>query len=66
MEQMLKNDEPNASQKKILYEIHSGVASHFDGKFEIAQDHFENVKKSIKSNKLKKFTIFSKSGIMNV
>ncbi len=33
-------------KKRFWYEIHSGVASHFDGKFEIAQDHFENVKKN--------------------
>ena len=48
-------------KKRFWYEIHSGVASHFDGKFEIAQDHFENVKKTIESNKLSKiYDIFKK------
>ena len=48
-------------KKRFWYEIHSGVASHFDGKFEIAQDHFENVKKIIESNKLQKiYDIFKK------
>ena len=47
--------------KRFFYEIHSGVASHFDGNFESAQDHFENVKKSIKGNKLSSiYNIFKK------
>ena len=40
----LKMMSPMPHKKRFWYEIHSGVASYFDGKFEIAQDHFENVK----------------------
>ena len=57
----LKMMSPMPHKKRFWYEIHSGVASHFDGKFEIAQDHFENVKKTIESNKLPKiYDIFKK------
>ena len=57
----LKMMSPMPHKKRFWYEIHSGVASHFDGKFEIAQDHFDNVKKSIKGNKLQKiYDIFKK------
>ena len=57
----LKMLSPLPHKKRFFYEIHSGVASHFEGKFEIAQDHFDNVKKSIKGNKLQKiYDIFKK------
>ena len=57
----LKMMSPMPHKNRFFYEIHSGVASHFEGKFEIAQDHFENVKKTIKSNKLPKiYDIFKK------
>ena len=57
----LKMLSPLPHKNRFFYEIHSGVASHFEGKFEIAQDHFENVKKLIKSNKLPKiYEIFKK------
>ena len=57
----LKMLSPLPHKKRFFYEIHSGVASHFDGKFEIAQDHFENVKKSINGNKRQKiYDIFKK------
>ena len=48
-------------QKKFWYEIHSGVASHFENKFKTAEGHFENVKLAIKTNKLTKiYDIFKK------
>ena len=57
----LKMLSPIPHKTRFFYEIHSGVASHFEGKFEIAQDHFDNVKKSIKGNKLQKiYDIFKK------
>ncbi len=57
----LKMMSPMPHKNRFFYEIHSGVASHFEGKFEIAQDHFENVKKTIKGNKLQKiYDIFKK------
>ena len=57
----LKMLSPIPHKNRFFYEIHSGVASHFEGKFEIAQDHFDNVKKSIKGNKLQKiYSIFKR------
>ena len=45
----------------LWFEIHSVVASHFSNKFELAKNHFENVKKSIEINKLSKiYDIFKK------
>ena len=57
----LKMMSPMPHKNRFFYEIHSGVASHFDGKFEIAKEHFDNVKKTIKGNKLQKiYDIFKK------
>ncbi len=48
-------------QKTFWYEIHSGVASHFENKFKTAEGHFENVKLAIKTNKLTKiYDIFKR------
>ena len=57
----LKMMSPMPHQKKFWYEIHSGVASHFENQFKTAEGHFENVKKAIKTNKLTKiYDIFKK------
>ena len=57
----LKMLSPLPHKKKFWYEINSGVASHFDGKFEIAKEHFYNVKNLIDSNRLPKiYDVFKK------
>ena len=57
----LKMMSPMPHQKRFWYEIHSGVASHFENKFKTAEDHFENVKLAIKTNKLTKiYDVFKK------
>ena len=52
---------PMPHNGNFFFEIHSGVASHFSNKFDLAKNHFENVKKSIKGNKLSSiYNIFKK------
>ena len=60
-EKALKMISPMPHNGNFWFEIHSGVASHFSNKFELAKNHFENVKKSIEGNKLPKiYDIFKK------
>ena len=60
-ENALKMISPMPHNGNFFFEIHSGVASHFSNKFDLAKNHFENVKKSIKGNKLSSiYNIFKK------
>ena len=57
----LKLMSPMPHNGNFWFEIHSGVASHFANKFDLAKNHFENLKKSLDSNKLPKiYDIFKK------